>query len=83
MRIERGFSTFSSMWPNYHTEGSWPANCTTSPIRQPLHRAEIKTTFNNATCTAIGAKADPVCCQNAKAFEAQYMIMHRSGHFPH
>jgi len=38
-----------------------------------MHRAEI----DNATCATINAKAEPFCCQKAKIFQAQHMIMHR------
>jgi len=66
----KGSQPFQPCGPiNKQTESPWPTEYTISPMRQLLHmhREEIKTTtvkttFNNATCSAINAKAEPVCC---------------------
>jgi len=45
-------------------EDLWPTNCATSPMWQlmQMHRAYIKTTFNNKTCATINAKVESVRC---------------------
>jgi len=52
--------------PPWLRSGPWLTDYTTSPMRQQpllhIHRAEIKTTFNNATYATINAKSEPVCC---------------------
>jgi len=62
--LKKSSQPFQACGPiNKQTDGPWPTDCTTS-MRQVLHmhRVEIKTTFNNATCAAINAKAERVCC---------------------
>jgi len=48
-----------------------------------MYKTEIKTTFNNTTRSTIKATAEPLCCLNARIFQAQYMVMHRISHLPH
>jgi len=45
----KGSQPFQARDPIKQTEGPWPTDCTTAPMRQMLHmhKTEIKTTENN------------------------------------